>query len=220
VIDEEIENRTMLTLMAKPVSRTQVVLGKYLGVVLLIFVCVVALGITAGSCGYLRYFDDMRLDFVSASSQQDLDQLKHENVKAFAALLPSMVLAFLQVSCLAAISVAVSTRFGLAINIATVVVIYIFANLGRYVAGATEIPDPLRYVVSVMTYILPGLGNMDLNQRLVFGDYILNDQDRQTGIPTYGTIWQYVGMAGAYAAFYISGILCFAIALFRSRELI
>src|SRR6185436_799438 len=44
VIDEEIENRTMLTLMAKPVERWQVILGKYLGIMLLMLACVVVLG--------------------------------------------------------------------------------------------------------------------------------------------------------------------------------
>ena len=35
VIDEEIENRTMLTLMSKPIARWQVVVGKYFGVLVL-----------------------------------------------------------------------------------------------------------------------------------------------------------------------------------------
>ncbi len=218
VIDEEIENRTMLTLMSKPVSRTQVVLGKYLGVLMIVLVCVGILGIMAGTCSYLRYFDDMSIDFRLAAPQEHA-RLIFDNYKATLAFLPGAVLTFLQVATLAAISVAVSTRYGLAVNIATVVLIYIAANLGRYVANAPELPGVVRVAVSGLTYLLPGLGVLDLNQRLVFGDYILGDSDWKLGLPTYGTIWKYVGLATVYAAFYISGVLSFGIALFRTREL-
>ena len=42
VIDEEIENRTMLTLMSKPIARWQVVVGKYFGVMVLCLGVIVA----------------------------------------------------------------------------------------------------------------------------------------------------------------------------------
>src|SRR3954471_16681138 len=43
-IYEEIEDRTMLTLMSKPVSRWEVLVGKYLGIVLAALVAIAALG--------------------------------------------------------------------------------------------------------------------------------------------------------------------------------
>src|SRR6478672_12405919 len=44
-IFDEIEDRTMLTLMSKPVRRWQVLLGKYLGIVTAAAVAVAALGL-------------------------------------------------------------------------------------------------------------------------------------------------------------------------------
>ena len=71
----------------------------------------------AAACGYLRYFDDMRIDYQLANaSPASVARLDLDNTKAFLALLPSLVLTFLQVATLAAISVAVSTRFGLAVG--------------------------------------------------------------------------------------------------------
>jgi ABC-type transport system involved in multi-copper enzyme maturation permease subunit len=218
VIDEEIENRTMLTLMSKPVSRRQVVLGKYLGVLTLVFTCVVILGAMAAVCAYLRYYDDMFLDYRLASPKES-DGLELKNLMAFLALLPSVVLTFLQVASLAAISVAVSTRFGLAVNVTIVVIIYLAASLARYMAGAPELPVALRHTIGALSYLLPALSDMDLNQRLVFGEYALRSADQMRGQPTYAQIWQYVGLAGAYAVVYIGAVLSFGVGLFRSREL-
>src|SRR3982750_551023 len=44
-IYEEIEDRTMLTLMSKPVSKWEVLVGKYLGIILAALLAVVVLGI-------------------------------------------------------------------------------------------------------------------------------------------------------------------------------
>jgi ABC-type transport system involved in multi-copper enzyme maturation permease subunit len=217
VIDEEIENRTMLTLMSKPIARWQVVLGKYFGVLLLCFSIVVALGIMAGVCSYIRYFDDMRTDFYVARSGEELTTLHFMNAQALRALPPAMLLQFLQIATLAAVSVAVSTRFGLAMNITVVVLVHIVSNLVRY-AGAADLPVPVHGGVTVLSSVLPGLGYLDLNQRLVYGNYNYGMWD-YPGLPSYAQIWQYVGVAGTYSAFYIAAALSFGIALFRTREL-
>ena len=218
VIDEEIENRTMLTLMSKPVSRTQVVIGKYVGVLVLVLVSVAILGAMAIVCSYLRYYDDMSIDYRIASPTEYL-QLELDNYKAFLALLPSVTLTFLQVAPLAAISVAVSTRFGLAVNVTVVAILYIAASLAKYIGGAPELPAVVRHTIGFLAYLLPGLSDLDLNQRLVFGDIALRQGTRMPGQPTYAQIWQYVGVAAVYSVVYIGAVLSFGVGLFRSREL-
>jgi hypothetical protein len=218
VIDEEIENRTMLTLMSKPVSRTQVVLGKYVGVLVLVLVTVALFGAMSVVCSYLRYYDDMSVDYRIATPQEQV-QLELDNYKAFLTMLPSVALTFLQVASLAAISVAVSTRFGLAVNITVVAILYIAASLAKYVGAAPELPAAVRHVIGFLAYILPGLSDLDLNQRLVFGDVALPRETQKFGQPTYAQIWQYVGVAAAYAVVYIGAVLSFGVGLFRSREL-
>jgi len=219
VIDEEIDNRTMLTLMSKPVSRTQVVLGKYLGVVLLVLVAVGALGIWGMMCSYLRYFDDMMIDYRVASGSQEIARLNFENTKAIFAIIPSLVLTFMQVSALAAVSVAISTRFGLAVNITVVVLIYITANLASFLVNSQDVSGPVQTVVSLFAYLLPGLTQLDLNQRLIFGGYSLGANDWAPNTPTYGAIWRYVALAGTYTVLYVGAVLSFGVAMFRTREL-
>ena len=218
VIDEEIENRTMLTLMSKPIARWQVVVGKYFGVMVLCLGIIAALGIVAGTCAYLRYFDDMRIDYFVARSALEQQALNLVNLKAVLAIIPSIFLEFLQLAMLAAVSVAISTRWGLALNVTATVVLYIGANLARY-AVAMELPAPLSWVVWLVAHLLPGLSQLDLSQRLVYGNFNYGDQFIARNTPTYGYIWEYVGIATAYAAFYIAGVLSFGVALFRTREL-
>jgi ABC-type transport system involved in multi-copper enzyme maturation permease subunit len=217
VIDEEIENRTMLTLMSKPIARWQVVVGKYLGVLLLCLAAVAALGLVTGSCAYIRYFDDMVIDYRVATSAQ-VAALNLGNFKANIALPPALLLQFLQVATLAAVSVAVSTRYGLVINITVVVLLYIAANLARY-AGAYHLPQPFDALANVLAHLLPGLGFLDLNQRLLFGQYTLRGEDPIPGVPSYSQIWQYTSLACVYAVLYITGVISFGIAAFRNREL-
>jgi ABC-type transport system involved in multi-copper enzyme maturation permease subunit len=218
VIDEEIENRTMLTLMSKPIARWQVVVGKYFGVLLLCFVVIASLGIVAGLCSYLRYFDDMRMDYFTVKSPEESAVLDYGNIHAMRALVPAIFLQFLQIATLAAVSVAVSTRFGLAVNITTVVVIYIAANLARYATGAVDLHG-LNWIISLIAGILPGLSYLDLNQRLVFGNYTYGTVDEPTNLPSYSQIWQYAAVAAVYSMLYIGAALSFGIALFRTREL-
>jgi len=220
VIDEEIENRTMLTLMSKPIARWQVVVGKYFGVMVLCLGVIAALGIIAGTCAYLRYFDDMRIDYFVARSQVEQEMLNLTNLKAVLAIIPSIFLEFLQLAMLAAVSVAISTRWGLALNVTATVILYIGANLARY-AVAMELPAPLGWIVTGIAHLLPGLSLMDLSQRLVYGNFNYGDKKfwARGNVPTYGDIWSYVGIATTYAVFYISGVLSFGIALFRTREL-
>jgi ABC-type transport system involved in multi-copper enzyme maturation permease subunit len=219
VFDDEIENRTMLILMSKPVSRTQVVLGKYLGVLLLVLFSVVTLSIMTGMCSFLRYFDDMSLDY-RVSDVEAIKALDYGNYKAFMALLPSVVLTFFQVAALAAISVAISTRFGLAANVTVVFLIYIASNLSAYLSTTTDVPGIFGPIITAVSYLCPALPLLDLNQRLIYGEYVLSDLDFVHGVPTYGLIWQYVGLGVVYTLFYIAAALSFGVALFRTRELV
>jgi ABC-type transport system involved in multi-copper enzyme maturation permease subunit len=215
VVDEEIENRTMLTLLSKPIARWQVIVGKYLGVACLVLVVVVILGIASGTFAYVRYFDDQRIDLQVAKGAER-DSLLWENSKAVIGMVPLMTVEFFQIATLAAISVAISTRWGLALNMTVVALLYVGANLTRHV-DMLGLPEPLQWIVTHLAYLLPFLTNFDLSPLLIYGTFTFRDDIAK--VPTLGEIWQYVAMAGVYAALYIGAILSIAVAMFRTREL-
>lgn len=217
VVDEEIENRTMLTLMSKPIQRWEVIIGKYLGVLACVGIVMAVLSIAVTASSYLRFFEDRRLDIVSADPAGQA-YYYWENHKSILALLPTFVLQFLAVGTLAAIAVAVSTRWGLALNIAIIVALYVVANLTRYI-GTLGLPEPWSSVVGGAGLILPFLNHFDLTPLLLYGTIRVGNEALPSAITTYGQIWSYVAMTGVYGLFYIGAALGLATMLFRTREL-
>ena len=218
VIDEEIENRTMLTLLSKPIARWQVIVGKYLGVVCLALVAIVVLGIAAMMFSYVRFMDDMRIDLMVArqGGAKELNAMLATNTKAVIAMVPLMTLQFLQVATLAAISVAISTRWGLALNMTIVALLYVGANLAPGLHGA-GFESHVQWLLEHAAYMLPYLSNFDLSPLLIYGRY--SYQNDVPDVTTLAQVWQYVGLAAVYALMYIGAALSVAVALFRTREL-
>src|SRR4051794_31717761 len=109
-IFEEIEDRTMLTLMSKPVRKWEVLVGKYLGICLSALVAVAVLGAILCLCTWWRLPGDYQIRTRSID-EREIKQLLDMRLMNLAGLIPSLVLVWLQVSVLAAIGVALSTRF-------------------------------------------------------------------------------------------------------------
>lgn len=216
VIDEEIENRTMLTLMSKPVARWQVILGKYLGVVCLILVTMFVCIVIGGSCAWLRYFSDQRISLDVASFQQ-MQVMYWHNDRAILAMIPAFILQFMELSTLAAISTAIATRFSLALNMTVIVLLYIIANLTRYVS-LLHMGSPWQGMAEGASYLLPYLSNFDLNSCLVYRNFSMSGHFVPNA-PSWGEIWEFVGLSCLYGLFYIGAALSLAVAMFRNREL-
>jgi ABC-type transport system involved in multi-copper enzyme maturation permease subunit len=217
VIDEEIENRTMLTLMSKPLARWQVIIGKYLGILCLIFFTMAVATIIAMICAWVRNFYDMRIDLeVSDPAGRQAIFLASDHFVF--AMIPAFILQFMELATLAAISTAIATRYGLALNMTVIVLLYIGANLTRFVS-LLNLGDPWQPIAQHAAYLLPYLSNFDLNQCLVYRDLSFPGSEI-AGAPTIGQVWEYVATACVYGLFYIGAALSVAIAMFRNRELI
>lgn len=217
VIDEEIENRTMLTLMSKPVARWQVIIGKYLGIACLMFVTMAICTIAAAACAWLRYFSDQRVD-LSVAGYAGQQALYWANDAAIIALIPAFILQFMELATLAAISTAIATRYSLALNMTVIVVLYIGANLTRFVP-LLHLGAPWQTLVDGASYLLPYLTNFDINQALIYRSISMPGHYMGPDAPTIGQVWEYVSLATIYGMMYIGAALSAAVALFRNREL-
>src|SRR6476659_9756426 len=123
-IFEEIEDRTMLTLMSKPVRRWEVLVGKYLGIVTAAAVAIAILGLILFLCVWWRIPGDYQMR-TNALDERDVQQLFQMRWMHVMGLVPSLVLMWLQICVLAAIGVALSTRFSLVVNLPVVILLYI-----------------------------------------------------------------------------------------------
>ena len=101
-IFDEIEDRTMLTLMSKPVRKWQVLIGKYLGIILAAAVAIGIFGAIVCLCTWWRIPGDYQLN-VSALDDRELKQIADYRWMNIAGLIPSFLLIWFQISVLAAI---------------------------------------------------------------------------------------------------------------------
>lgn len=225
-IFDEIEDRTMLTLMSKPVKRWQVLFGKYLGIIIAAGLAILILGTILVLCTWARIPTDYMLRTRSLD-ERELRGILEMRLMHISGLIPSLVLMWLQISVLAAIGVALSTRFSLVVNLPTVILIYIAGNLTRFLfagGGAAESGErsPLaRGFAYIISLILPYLETFDLRQKTVYSVIQLPHTQYSSdprGV-SYLEIWSYTGVATIYAAAYVTFALALGMWLFRSREL-
>jgi hypothetical protein len=144
--------------------------------------------------------------------------------------LPSLVLAWLQISVLAAISVAISTRVSLVVNLPVVIILYIAGNLTRFLfpvfgAGSDMLWEGksafLRFIAYIVGTVLPFLEVFDLRQKAIYSKIALAGTQFAADVNAValGEIWKYVFIAILYAAAYAVFALSIGLLLFQNREL-
>lgn len=230
-IYEEIEDRTMLTLMSKPLRKWEVLVGKYLGIILAAAMAILVLGVIISLCVWWRVPNDYQLRTRSLD-EREISQIFDTRIMHLMGLIPSLVLMWLQISVLAAISVAISTRFSLVVNLPVVIMFYIAGNLTRFMfpihfgdgakagalADSSVITKAFAYVIG---NVIPFLGTFDLRQKAIYsriavpGTLFAQDPN---AIPLHD-LWTYTGVALLYAIAYATFALAAGMLLFQGREL-
>ena len=224
VIDEEIDNKTMMTLLSKPIRRGQVVVGKFLGVCLAVGIVVAICGViimffawwrppwdenipmwSQGVEGFLPKLNDIFNPAGSSIAAQRQNQWAH-----FWSVPPMIALVFLQLTVMTAISVAVSTRLGMALNVMICAVIFV---AGHMVSFLTLQGSYAKYLgVTALLTLIPQLEHYNITETLAY-------RTLGTAATPWSDVWAYVGLAGISAALYCTAALLVGMALFRTREL-
>jgi hypothetical protein len=224
-IFDEIEDRTMLTLMSKPVARWEVLVGKYLGIILAAFMAVALLGGILSLVTWFRIPGDYQI-FTSTYDDRDLAELATYRTMHLSGLLPSLFMVWTEISVLAAVGVALSTRFSLVVNLPVVIFVYIAGNLSRFLFP-TSTGDAVmqnrgvlvKGVAVVVRSMLPALGLFDLKARTIHGRLAVKQFATDPSAYHLSTLWGYVGLSTAYAATFAVFTLAIGMWLFQTREL-
>jgi hypothetical protein len=213
----------MLTLMSKPVRRWEVMIGKYLGIVLAAALGVAILGVVVILGTWLRIPTDYLLN---ASSLNDLvrNEIWDYRLMHISGLLPQLVLTWLQISVLAAVGVALSTRFSLVVNLPTVIILYLAGNLTRFLIPIADGPlagksQALQIVGRAVGLVLPYLGTFDLKDMTVLSTVKVGSFAADPQAVPLALLWGYVGMAALYAISYCTFVLGAGMWSFQRREL-
>ena len=131
-VAEEIEGKTAITLLSKPINRRQFIVGKFLGIELGVLAMFVLLGTLFALGVWYKYAYDLR---ESAGGDRRDGRSSWAQVKQ---VLPGLALGFFEVTVLTAISVAISTRLPMLVNLVVCIAIFFLGHLSPVLVEATE----------------------------------------------------------------------------------
>jgi ABC-type transport system involved in multi-copper enzyme maturation permease subunit len=197
-VADEIEGKTAVTLLSKPISRRQFVIGKFLGIVWPLFLMFVVLGaILLITVSYKVVYDARETSNPEPNWQQ-----------CYAAMIgtvPGLALAFMETVVLTAISVAISTRLPMLPNLIICGAIYVLGHLGPLIvqssAGQLEF---VAFVGRLIAVVLPVLDHFNIQAAVAGG----------VDVPM-----EYLGWALLYCALYSTAAMLLALILFEDRDL-
>jgi ABC-type transport system involved in multi-copper enzyme maturation permease subunit len=197
-VADEIEGKTAVTLLSKPISRRQFVIGKFLGIVWPLFLMFVILGaILLVTVSYKVVYDARETANPEPNWQQCFE--------AMIGTVPGLVLAFMETVVLTAISVAISTRLPMLPNLIICGSIYVLGHLGPLIvqssAGQIEF---VAFIGKLIAVVLPVLDHFNIQAAVAGGvDVPLN----------------YLGWALLYCVLYSTAAMLLALILFEDRDL-
>ncbi len=165
-ISEEIEGRTALTVLSKPIQRRSFVIGKFLGIFWILLLMFVVLGtVELGAVAYKPIYD------ARESSTSDLVwQICHQEMIS---TIPGLAMAFMQAVVLSAISVALATRLPQLANLSVCFAIYVVGNLTTQLVSSTQEGfEIVRFVAQLVATIIPILEHFSMQAAIDAGNPI------------------------------------------------
>jgi len=197
LITTEIENKTAMTVMSKPLRRHEFVIGKFLGIAfavtfLAVLITVVFIVVTIAKV---------------AGGDIVIRQIAYAGIwPEVSVLFPGLILGLFETLVLTTLSVALSTRLPMILNVSISFGLFVIASIsGPVVDYLGEKKSSVVPVAKFFYYILPNF---------------------QSNTETYSAIglgrdvpWGLVGLTVMYSALYMGAAISVAILLFQDREL-
>ena len=197
-VADEIEGRTALTVLSKPLTRPQFILGKFAGLVLVALLVFLILGSILMATTSLKVVYDAR-------ESSKVDPLWTDCADEMITVVPGLVLSLLETILLAAVSLAVSTRLGMVPNLIICFTVYALGHLVPLIVQSSVGKFAIvRFVGQLFATLLPVLEHFTIEAAVV------------GGVPVP---WSYLGWAALYAGLYSAVALLIALVLFQNRDL-
>lgn len=200
-VAEEIEGKTAITLLSKPINRRQFIIGKFLGIELGVLALYVLLGTLFALGVWYKYAYDLR---ESAGGVAEPAKRMAQVMQ----IMPGLALGFFEVTVLAAVSVAISTRLPMLVNLVVCISIFFLGHLTPVLVEATgqgNTSELVSFMARLFAWALPSLEFFNAGPSISTG----------AQIPWVG----YVFPALVYCVLYSGAALLFAFILFEDRDL-
>lgn len=226
-VTEEIEGRTAVTLMSKPVSRRQFLLGKFAGIgSAALFMTAIMGWVLVWVVLYKNWYESKLpgnqvdtgdpawvLSLVDAtfsgSVAGDLVRGIGLWLSDAGSAAPGLLIGFGQVGILTAVAVALATRVPMVLNLTICLLVYMLGHLTPIMTEVSRAAYPLvLFVAQFFEFILPGLDLFDVGSAVV----------RDMPLPPVGYSIHALNLT-LYALTYIAIALLAGLVLFEDRDL-
>jgi ABC-type transport system involved in multi-copper enzyme maturation permease subunit len=196
-VSEEIEGRTALTVLSKPVGRRQFILGKLSGILWTVALLFIVLGIMLLLVvAYKPVFDAREM-----GSENPEWTISHLEVML---TVPGLVLAFFEAVVLVSLSVAISTRLPMLANFVICFAIYVLGHITPLIVQSPIQFAPVVFIGKFIATILPVLDHFNIQAAVAAG----------RPVPLL-----YLGWSLLYCILYSGIAILLALALFEDRDL-
>ena len=223
-VADEVEGRTALTVLSKPVGRRDFILGKFLGIAWLVMVMfTVFSAVTLLSVAYKPIYDVKEggkaperpnvadpLGLVGPSHLAAVreGEVTWENCHAeMASTIPAILLVYCETVVMAAVAVAISTRLALVANFTICFAIYALGHLTPLLVQSNAVAERFEAVIfmgQLIAAVLPVLEYFDVKAAIAKGSAI---------------DLAYVGATLIYTLLYCTIAMLLALVLFEDRDL-
>ena len=199
-IAEEIEGKTAITLLSKPISRLDFILGKFFGIMLAVALLFVIVGIAF----MITIFFKAGYDAREVAREIPTTQARLEMIGR---VIPGLFLMYFQVMILCALSVAFSTRLPIHLNITACIIIMLLGHLSNQLVQAAQTDNRFRgveFVAQVFATILPGFEYFNIGPAI----------SSEAVVPASYVLWAFF-----YSLLYTGVAIFAALLMFEDRDL-
>ncbi|MSR58908.1 MAG: ABC transporter permease [Planctomycetaceae bacterium] len=197
-IADEIEGKTAITLLSKPINRRQFIVGKFMGIQTAVLLLLAPLVLVLGGLIFYKVFYD--------AHESANDKVTRAIAMAEAlSILPATILCYFEIAVMSAISVAISTRMPMVVNMVTCFAIFVVGHLTPSLVGSNlGRLEPVVFMARVIATILPAIENFNVETAIVTGMMV----------PA-----SYLGWTALYSAAYAAMAILLAFISFEDRDL-
>jgi ABC-type transport system involved in multi-copper enzyme maturation permease subunit len=207
-VAEEVEGKTALTVLSKPVSRRDFILGKFVGISWSVGLMAVIFGLLLlVTVAYKPIYDYREGGYEVNYQPQNNDPTWHDCHREMVQTAPGIVLAYLETLVIAALSVAISTRLPMIANGLICFSVYVLGHLTPLLVQSQVVAEQLPPVVffgRLIATVLPVLDHFNIQASVAAG----------VPVPPVYLIWSLI-----YCALYSSVAMLLALTLFEDRDL-
>jgi ABC-type transport system involved in multi-copper enzyme maturation permease subunit len=206
-IADEIEGKTAMTLLSKPVNRQQFITGKFLGILTaaVMFMLPLVLAFLVTVFFKVDYDKKEQIYGPELHREYGVQETISDRVREVQLILPGIVLILLEVVVMTAVSVAISTRASMIVNVVSCLAIYVVGHMtSALVYGGALRHETVQFIARMIATVLPALEHFNIQGAIATGQVV----------PT-----SYLVYSALYSAAYTMIALLAAFLMFDDRDL-